>query len=586
MLASSSRHALKTTQRQASRSILEVCNAHASSSGPAGVQQQRNAATAQASTNNGGLRHGPYAFQPDPRFRRAEGTPLARFNMQIAHAVEQQNWGKAFRLCLTMKRRGVAPDITTYAQIMTACADVGSAREAQATFDDMLAVGIQPTLQIFHKMLHANRYQPSSALLKLVKTMQDRGIKPNEATYEILILRYLSAQQLELALQSLAQMNAAGLSPTLRTAQAVIKTAAALSLPRLALDLADSFEESSIRRLEADVWVDCLLTCAESLWEEGVLRTWQKVVHELNILPDEGLCVQVLHTAGRHGLSALALDAFRVLGRIGVIWQEHHFAPVIEALCKEKRIKDALAMLEMMRSHHIIPLPETTLPISNAVSTNTDAVDTAWGCLEALHEEGRKIDISALNVIVRASVMLGDLQRAVGTYKAAGSLSLSPDVDTYNLLFAGCIAARHRQLGDKLLSEMKEARVRADVRTYERLVALCLTQANYEDAFFYLEEMKAEGHLPPRSVYVALIRKCVKLGDTRYKLALEEMLECGYEVSEALQRFIDSGGEQDEPEGAKYRKAVPRTKVITTLRGEFMKGVTGTPPAAPKSSED
>lgn len=304
------------------------------------------------------------------------------------------------------------------------------------------------------------------------------------------------------------------------------------------------------------------------------MRAWQKVVHELNVTPDEGLCIMILNTAGRHGNSPLALDALRILERIGVTWQEHHFAPVVEALCKEKNVKDALAVLHLMRSHNITPLSETTLPISNAIATDADSVDNAWGYLESLNEDGRTVDTSALNVVVRASVIIGDLQRAVGTYKAAGSLNVEPDVDTYNLLFAGCVAARHRQLGDRLLTEMKEAGVRPDATTYERLIALCLTQANYEDAFFYLEEMKAEGHVPPRSAYVAIIRKCVKLGDTRFKLAREEMLECGYEVSESLQRFIDSGGEDDVREVSTRRTP---SRVLAHKREEFLKGVEDAP---------
>lgn len=305
------------------------------------------------------------------------------------------------------------------------------------------------------------------------------------------------------------------------------------------------------------------------------MRAWHKVVHELNVTPDEGLCIMVLNTAGRHGKSPLALDALRILERLGVTWQEHHFAPVVEALCKEKNVKDALGMLHLMRSHNIIPLAETTLPISNAIATDADSVDSAWGYLEGLHEDGRAVDTSALNVVVRASVIIGDLQRAVGTYKAAGSLGVEPDVDTYNLLFAGCVAARHRQLGDRLLTEMKEAGAHPDATTYERLIALCLTQANYEDAFFYLEEMKAGGHIPPRSAYVGIIRKCVKLGDTRYKLAQEEMLECGYEMSEPLRRFIDSGGEDDVPEVSVTRP--PPSRVLAYKREEFLRGVLDAP---------
>ena len=96
--------------------------------------------------------------------------------------------------------------------------------------------------------------------------MREHGIHANEITYEILILRYTEMQQLELALQWLHQLTVDGFQPTLKTAQAIIRTAGMLGLPRLALDLAESFEDISVRTLEPSDWVDCLIACAETLW--------------------------------------------------------------------------------------------------------------------------------------------------------------------------------------------------------------------------------------------------------------------------------------------------------------------------------
>ena len=153
--------------------------------------------------------------------------------------------------------------------------------------------------------------------------------------------------------------------------------------------------------------------------------------------------------------------------------------------------------------------------------------------------------MAAFNCLIRASISLGDLQRAIGLYSSLSEFKVKPNVDTYNLLLGGCIATTHRELGDKLLLEMKEARVLPDPRTYERLIVLCLTQTNYEDAFFYLEEMKEQKMIPSLNIYESLIRKCVTMGDTRYQLAVEELKECGYKIHRSLQAFIDTGGQSE-----------------------------------------
>jgi hypothetical protein len=145
----------------------------------------------------------------------------------------------------------------------------------------------------------------------------------------------------------------------------------------------------------------------------------------------------------------------------------------------------------------------------------------------------------------QASVTLGDLQRAFGTYQMCTELGLKPTLDSYHFLLSGCIAARNRELGDRLITELKEAKIKPDARTYERLIVLCLSGETYEDAFFYLEEMKAEDLCPPLSVYEAIIQRCVLDKDERYSIAERELKEFGYTVSTALQRVINGKGEAD-----------------------------------------
>ena len=277
----------------------------------------------------------------------------------------------------------------------------------------------------------------------------------------------------------------------------------------------------------------------------------------MHLLPDEGCCVLVLHTAARYGLSGLALEVIDALKSINIVWREHHIAPVIEAMCYHKEIKEAFMMFDFMRKNSIEHTLAAAFPVLEVIKKDADTVDEAWGHLEALREEGHAVDITAFNIVVQAAVAIQDLQRAIGTYKAAAQLGVKPDIDTFNILLQACIDARHRDLGDRLLSDMKDAGIRPDTTTYERMVRLCLTQSTYEDAFFYLEEMKSLAMVPPLIVYDAIIRKLVSVGDTRYTIALEELKECGYEVSVRLQSFIASGGAHNGPEkGSKAAEQV------------------------------
>ncbi|TBU33660.1 hypothetical protein BD311DRAFT_389069 [Dichomitus squalens] len=567
MLASSSRHVLKGTQRKLLQAAAEVANAPvvAASSTQRLHEWRRHAGTAPylTSTDLGPSYESPhrrFAVGADTNFRSPTNTPLARFNMMLASQLDRGKTHVVFTIARRMKAEGVQPDRSTYNCLLQACAQERLYAEARGIFEDMVAMGIHPDRQSFHYLMETLRPHEQSAIFDVIKMMEEWSVLPNEFTYESITTRLAENQRLELALQFLAKLGPAGLSPTLKTATAVITCAADLGFPQLALDLADSYESTSVRRLEPEVWVDLLVSCAESLYSEGTLRTWRKVVLDLDIVPDEGCCLQVLHTAARHGHTSLALEAIGALKKLNVVWAEHHFAPVVEAMCARSEIREAFILLDFMRKNGMTPTLDTASPILALISKDTDTVDEAWGKLEEIRENGEVVDPVALNVVIQAAVALKDLQRAVGTYKAAAQVGVKPNIDTFNLLLEGCIYARHRQLGDRLLSDLKNMGVKADVTTYKHMVLLCLTQTTYEDAFFYLEEMKALRMVPPLAVYEAIIRKLVSVGDTRYKVALEELKECGYEVSPKLESFISSGGAHNGP--TKEKKPVVNPAVV------------------------
>lgn len=378
-----------------------------------------------------------------------------------------------------------------------------------------------------------------------------------------------------MALAILAEMEKQDLSPSAETAESIVILAAKQGNPRLSLDLATSYEAVSVRPLAGTVWIHILASCSEYLFGEGVHTAWPKVVKDLNTIPDEGLCLDVLHTCGRNGMPVLAGEVLSLLTEQEIPLQEHHFSPLIEALCCRNLIKDAFSTIMRMDAAGITPTDHTTYPIFRHIIEDPERLETACNHLEALQQEAETpFHVAAFNCVIRAAISLGDLQRAIGLYNSLPGFKVKPDVDTYNLLLGGCVAARHRELGDKLLLEMKEAHVPPNPRTYERLIVLCLTQTNYEDAFFYLEEMKDQKMAPGLTIYESLIRKCVAMGDMRYKLALEELEERGYKVDDALQTFIDTGGESELPPTTEkqptqsYRDGVSRHKRSQFIRRE------------------
>ncbi|THU95367.1 hypothetical protein K435DRAFT_779042 [Dendrothele bispora CBS 962.96] len=429
-----------------------------------------------------------------------------------------------------MKAEGIAPNLDTYNNLLRCLAYHHRAIDAWAILEDMILVGVQPDVHTFNYLIEAHQARTSVYLWPIVRKMESMSVKPNATTYRLIIHYFTSANNFECALRYLQKMKSEGIEPDFRTVQDIIQLAAQQGQPRLALDLATSYEKESVRRLEPEVWISCLLSAANCLWKDGVVQCWDYVVQELRINPDEGLCVQVLNTAARHGLPDLATDALRALKAAGIQWQEHHLAPLIESFVNAGQLKEALITLEIMHNADIPPLPTTLAPIFNFIKKDVDSLDAAWAVIDELHQE-RPIDVVVLNLLLEAAVALGDLQRTIGAYKSFSDYKVKANRETFYSLLRGCVSAGHRDLGDLILEDMKQAGVSRDKKIYELMVELCLSQDTYEDAFVFLEEMKAENFVPSADVYKTLIRKCLYSGDNRYHIAIEEMKEAGHKIS-------------------------------------------------------
>ncbi|KAJ7262235.1 hypothetical protein B0H12DRAFT_1013042 [Mycena haematopus] len=447
-------------------------------------------------------------------------------------------------LAAEMKQLGIKPNVSTYNTVLRALSQGAYGPATLAILEDMLVVGVTPNTTSLNHILNAHRTVPSSIISYILTRLEELGVTPNAATYALLITRFVAEQNLELALQYLHAMKARNLLPDVKVAQAVIILAANQGFPRLAIDIAVSFENETVRKVEDSVWLACLHSSAAELYAEGVSKSWYTLVTDLAISPDEGLCTLVLHTAGRSGLPDLATDALRVLKVLDVPWMEHHLSPLFEAFCRAERYQDAFSTLAIMRQTNINPTTHTAMPIVRAVEQRPEILDDLWETLSRMHNEGMTVDPSACNALLQACFSTQPLSRAIGDYTTLKSLGVHPSAETFHIFIDGCILAGNIAYGELAWLQLKEAKLPLDHDVFGKMITLHLTQDTYDDAFLYLEEMQSAGHVPAQHLYEALAIKCATNGDNRYLVALDEMKEVGHKVTPELTRHCSNLNER------------------------------------------
>ncbi|KAF9529331.1 hypothetical protein CPB83DRAFT_853083 [Crepidotus variabilis] len=471
---------------------------------------------------------------PSSDSQKHEPPTSADFTLQILAAANSGSTPTALQNASKMRNSQVAPSISVYNALMGLAARERHWLFSWAIFDDMVRSDIKPTEATYAHLIQAQQSRNYTNTWLALSELNRSGLTPNSAIATAILDSLVAQGNLETALHYLLNMKAQSITPELATVQTIIVLAASCGYSRLSIELATFFEKDTLRKLDESVWLTCLASSAQNYHVDGVIGCWSKVVDELQMLPDEGTVVAVLHTAARYGLPDLATDALRVLKLTGVTWQELHFAALIEAFCRNEQLKEAFVTLDIMRTNGVEPSETTANSILDYVKRDANTLDTAWAVLDTIHSSGSGVGVDAVKVVIKAAIAIGDLQRAIGIYKALPDYSLSPDISIFDTLLEGCVIAQHRQLGDLLLEDIKQAGLKPDIHTFEQMIRLCLTQDVYEDAFYYLEEMKSAQISPPQSVYEAMAEKCKNAQDSRLGMVLEEMKELGYEAASNL----------------------------------------------------
>ncbi|VDC06438.1 unnamed protein product [Peniophora sp. CBMAI 1063] len=439
---------------------------------------------------------------------------------------------------LSMKNSNMTPDIHSYYYLIEALTKAGEWREAWALLDDAKLSGHVPDASMYNRLLYGVSRESPDVSWKVFDSMKKDGVAPNEETYRLLLSRSLAAGNFEMSMKILFDMEKNDFQPSLDGTQALLNLALDRGLVRVAHEIAQNYEDGGVRTLQPELWVKMLTVATDLYYADGLPALWKKVINDLNLTPDEGTCVEALRVAGRFGLADLAVEALRILRAQKVALQEYHFAPMVQAFVRANRLKDAFAVLCLLKAQNLPVTLAAAQPIFQAIHADPALLEPAWAAVEELHTEGTALDASCVNVLIQVSVAQGDLQRALGAHSILAELGLSATPETFDILMSGASAAKNRALGETLLADMKAANLVPTAETYERVIGLALIGDDYENAFQYLEDMKAAGYTPSGQAYENIIRRCIAGQDERYFMAVEEMQSHGHKKSRQLDEWM------------------------------------------------
>lgn len=276
----------------------------------------------------------------------------------------------------------------------------------------------------------------------------------------------------------------------------------------------------------------------------------------------------MLNTAGRHGDPALASSVLEVVAGKNLVWEEWHFAPVVEAFARAGRIKEAMSTFAIMRSSGVNPSVETGAPILEAIHKQPTLLDPYWSFVDNLKLEEQPIDIVVLHILLAGALSVDDFQRAMGLFQSFQSYGHKPNVDTYNILLGACVRTNQWELGTGLVEVMQKDRtVKANQETWEHTVLINIQHPDsYEGCFNTMRKMDDQDISISNHIYLSLMERLLDVGDARWEVAFEALQErdCKFpshlELKITSQRRNTAPSEQHPEETAVGRDAGASTE--------------------------
>ncbi|KAK4039051.1 hypothetical protein C8A01DRAFT_16949 [Parachaetomium inaequale] len=414
-----------------------------------------------------------------------------------------------------VEERGERPNVFMYEALLTANWDTatGSAGDMWEIYKEMRDRGLYPSPGWYHSALKLLAIHPDYLSRNtLLERMEQQGIELNDEGKCSVALGLLRDGQLEMALDYWDKMRDTGTQVPEWVSSIFIYVLVMRGFVDEAVQLVQqtlAMAGASSKALPLVVWSYLLDECSRSLHYEGTKLAWDKMVSPGAINPADGIALNVLSTAARHGDAALATAVIELLSNRDAKLGYQHYEPLLDAYVRDGRLAAAFRVLCIMSDAGVHPDRASTRSIFAALKEAPELADEAVKTLGDL----QRVPVAAINVLLEgvAAATGGDMARTLDVYRQVRDLCQSgPNEHTFVLLLEGCDAAEPAVF---LVSEMDRYSVRPTPAILDHLIRCFARDGNLDVALLYVDEM---GRLAQSGAWMsertlrAVVRRCYR----------------------------------------------------------------------------
>ncbi|KAJ2682539.1 hypothetical protein GGH99_004699 [Coemansia sp. RSA 1285] len=424
----------------------------------------------------------------------------------------------------------------------------------------MRECGVTPTRPQYAMVLKlaARAHDPS----KIYLVGEEMGLAGLEDTnenydtyYNALVECLANNRSVELAYSVYLEMRERGMVPKQYPVHYVVARLAEIG----ELDLALQVVDESARDSTTLMWFThmLLLSHASFYMHYGAYRAAFEQLHSVfGMQITKGNYDAGLSIASMAGDYRLVTTILSTLGRLGFPVREREYEALFDSLLVRGNWETAFKVLGNMRKTGYGRTPRTLRTLTRALAKDhkggKDRQRLIGQVYDVLVETSAAmpevLDTTTLNALVAASALAQDYRAVTEQLETWFERhSVRRNIDTYTGVLGAFIQGEdNKAAAVRVLAMMLDVDgIGPTKEIYELMIHLSLRSFNYEDAFVYLESMRAQKLVPGWRAYAAIVKRCAHVRDPRAAVALDEMRRLGYAVTpslEALSSFGDYGG--------------------------------------------
>ncbi|CAN6580195.1 unnamed protein product [Malus baccata var. baccata] len=194
--------------------------------------------------------------------------------------------------------------------------------------------------------------------------------------------------------------------------------------------------------------------CKYSSWDEAMELF--KLIEEKGYTCNEITYATMINGLCKAGKTSKALEILMKMWEDGRLKPNQNcYNPIMDSLCKERRIDDALTLFRDMISKSVVPGIITYSTLIHGLC-NTSRWEEMLSLFEGMVDQGVKPNVITYNTLIYALCQSGRMEKAKSYLICMLNSGISPDVYTYSILISSLCKEEKIQEALTLLENINE----------------------------------------------------------------------------------------------------------------------------------